>query len=111
MKNTYTLLENVLNKVENDLKRDLSAETLSETFNLSSVHLQRLFRFSFDLTIADYVRSRRLTESTEDLLKSDLNIIDIALEYGFQYEQSYIRAFKREFGLTPGQFRKTGQIL
>ena len=30
---------------------------------------------------------------------------------GFDYEQSYIRAFKREFGITPGDFRKSGKIL
>jgi len=40
-----------------------------------------------------------------------LNVISIALEYGFEYEQSYIRAFKKEFGLTPGELRKTGQIV
>jgi AraC family transcriptional regulator len=40
-----------------------------------------------------------------------LNILDIAIDYGFEYEQSYIRAFKGEFGLTPGDLRKTGKIV
>jgi AraC family transcriptional regulator len=44
-------------------------------------------------------------------LKTDTNILDIALEYGFEYEQSYIRAFRHEFGITPGNLRKTGQII
>ena len=33
------------------------------------------------------------------------------LEYNFEYEQSYINAFKREFGITPGDFRKSGHIV
>ena len=37
--------------------------------------------------------------------------MDIALNYGFCYEQSYINAFKREFGITPGELRKTGQVV
>jgi AraC family transcriptional regulator len=40
-----------------------------------------------------------------------MNIVDIAIEYGFDYEQSYIRSFKREFGITPGSLRKNGQIV
>jgi AraC family transcriptional regulator len=38
-------------------------------------------------------------------------LVNIALEYGFDYEQSYLRSFKREFGVTPGIIRKTGQIV
>ena len=30
----------------------------------------------------------------------------IAVAFGFEYEQTFIRAFKREFSTTPGQFRK-----
>jgi AraC family transcriptional regulator len=45
------------------------------------------------------------------LLYTDKNILDIALDYGFDYEQSYIRAFKREFGITPGGLRKNGQMV
>jgi AraC family transcriptional regulator len=38
-------------------------------------------------------------------------VIDIALEYGFGYEQSYSRSFRREFGISPNNFRKFGQIV
>jgi AraC family transcriptional regulator len=40
-----------------------------------------------------------------------MNIIDMAFEYGFSSEQSYIRTFKREFGLTPGELRRTGRVI
>ena len=46
-----------------------------------------------------------------DLLKAKSNVLDIALDYGFEYEQSYIRAFKNEFHLTPGEMRKKGEIV
>jgi AraC family transcriptional regulator len=38
-------------------------------------------------------------------------MVNIAHEYGFEYEQSYIRTFKREFGITPGDLRKTWQTV
>lgn len=53
-----------------------------------------------------YVRGRKLSRSIRDLLNTDLNIIDIAGNYNFEHEQSYIRAFKQQFHMTPAQCRK-----
>ena len=107
----YELLENVLIETENSIRDGINADDLAERFGLSSGHLQRLFKFAFKQTIAKYIRSRRLTASLNDLLKTEANILDIALDYGFDYEQSYIRAFKSEFGITPGDLRKSGHII
>jgi len=107
----YILLENILLDIEEGIKADIDAYTLSERYNYSEVHLRRLFNFAFNRTISGYIRSRTLSESLNDLLNTDKNIIDIALEYGFGYEQSYSRSFRREFGISPKDFRKTGQIV
>jgi len=105
----YDLLENLLLDIENDIK-NINISVISKKYGFSQGHLSRLFRFAFKQSIAAYIRSRRLAASLNDLLKEKSNILDIALEYGFEYEQTYIRAFKREFGMTPGDLRKTGQI-
>ena len=107
----YDLLEGVLNEIEKCLKQDLNDTILAKKFLMSNVHLRRMFKFAFGRTIAAYIRSRKLAASIEDLLRSDMTILDIAMEYGLDYEQTYIRAFKREFGVTPGELRKTGKIL
>lgn len=107
----YVLLESVLNDIEEGLNKDINIDYLSEKYYLSSTHLRRLFKFAFGQTIGTYIRSRKLAASINDLINTDLNILDIAMEYGLGYEQSYIRAFKREFGITPGELRKTGQIV
>jgi AraC family transcriptional regulator len=107
----YELFENVLIDIEKNIRDDIDVYQLSKKYDLSVVHLRRLFAFAFKQTISGYMRSRRLAASLDDLLKTDSTILDIALHYGFEYEQSYIRAFKHEFGLTPGDLRKTGQIV
>jgi AraC family transcriptional regulator len=106
----YDLLENVLIDIEKGVKEGIYLNTLAEKYALSERHLRRLFKFAFKQTLAGYIRSRKLAASLEDLLKTDFNILDIALEYGFEYEQSYRRAFKHEFGITPGKYRKAGHI-
>jgi AraC family transcriptional regulator len=105
------LLENVLNDIEKGIREGIYVNTLSEKHELSERHLRRVFKFAFKQSLGGYIRSRKLTASLDDLLKTDYNILDIALKYGFCYEQSYINAFKREFGMTPGGFRKSGHIV
>jgi len=107
----YDLLEKVLFCIEKGIREGINAAALAEEYTLSERHLQRLFIFAFNQTLGSYIRSRRLAASLDDLLKKDANILDIALDYGFCYEQSYITAFKREFGITPGDLRKSGHIV
>ena len=104
-------MEGVLDAIENNLKDDINADVLADEFSLSSVHLQRLFKQMFNRPIGKYIRSRRLSASIMDLLYGGLNILDIALEYGFSYEQAYILSFRREFGFTPGDLRRNGQLV
>jgi AraC family transcriptional regulator len=111
MYETGVLLENVLNEIENRIKEDINADYLADNLGISSVHLQRLFRFAFKQPIGAYIRSRKLTESLEDLLSTNNKLLSIALDYGFEYEQSFLRAFKQEFGITPGIYRRTHRIV
>jgi AraC family transcriptional regulator len=107
----YDLLERVLLEIENNIRDGVNADLLAGSFSLSSIHLQRLFKFAFNRSIGSYIRSRRLAASLDDLLKTNFNVLNIAIEYGFEYEETYIRAFKREYGMTPGDIRKTGAIV
>jgi len=101
------LLKGVLCEIEENLKGFINDDILADKFALSKGHLCRLFRFAFGRSLGTYIRSRKLSASIEDLMNTRDNIVDIALDYGFDYEQSYIRAFKREFGITPGGLRKS----
>jgi AraC family transcriptional regulator len=107
----YNLLENILSDIEKGVKEGVNLNTLAERYALSERHLRRLFKFTFKQTLADYIRSRKLEASLDDLLKTNSTLFDIALEYGFEYEQSYRRAFKHEFGITPGKYRKAGYMV
>jgi len=107
----FDLLESVLIDIEKGLKTDINSDILAGKYELSERHLRRLFRFAFNQPISGYIRSRKLTASLDELLKSDDKILKICLDYGFEYEQSYIRTFKREFGVTPGELRKSKQSI
>lgn len=105
----YKLLESVLNTIEQE--SSMSIETLAKRHYISSIHLKRIFKFAFSKSMGQYMRARKLAKSMEDLMDRDKRLIDIAYQYGFEFEQSYIRSFKQVFGITPGDFRKEGGIL
>ena len=107
----YDLLKNILLDIENGIKNKINISVLSKKYDFSEGHISRLFRFAFNQSIAAYISSRTLAASLNKIIETKTNILDIAVEYGFEYEQSYIRAFKREFGITPGDLRKTGKIV
>ncbi|MDR0448274.1 MAG: helix-turn-helix transcriptional regulator [Treponema sp.] len=111
MARPYDLLENILIDIEKDICNGININILAEKYSLSDRHLRRLFQFAFKQPIAGYIRFRRLVASLDVLLNTNTKILAIALDYGFEYEQSYIRAFKHEFGVTPGDLRKTGAVL
>jgi len=111
MSNPYNLLENVLTNIEENIRDNINLNNIAEKHNLSSRHLQRLFKMTFNQPLGSYIRSRKLATSIDDLLNTNSNILNVALNYDFEYEQSYIRSFKCEYGITPGDLRKTRKIL
>jgi endo-1,4-beta-xylanase len=111
MRKTNDIIEDVLAVIEEGLKDDINADALADEFFMSSIHLQRLFKQTFNKPIGAYIRSRKLSSSIMDLLHSGLSVLDIALEYGFSYEQTYIISFRREFGFTPGDLRRNRQLV
>jgi len=103
---TYDLLEKVLIDIEEGIRDGINIDIVAKKHTLSERHLQRLFKLAFNQSLGFYIRTRKLATSIDDLLNTNLTVLDIAIDYGFEYEQSYVRSFKREFGITPGNFRK-----
>lgn len=96
--------------IEENRQNPITLEQMSEACGLSRFQLIRLCSRICGKTPMEYVRARRLAGSLPQLLRGD-RILDVALEWGFDYEQSYIRSFRDTFGTTPAQFRRSQQTL
>jgi AraC family transcriptional regulator len=100
----YKILFELLSRIEENVSGTRETEYLND-LPISTIHLRRLFKFAFGVPLQSYIRSRKLAVSLEDLMKTEKRVLDIAIECGYEHEQTYIRAFKREYGLTPGECR------
>jgi len=94
--------------IESNLDFDISPLQIAQKAGLSQWHFQRIFKALTNETLKTYIRSRRLANSLEKLLTSDLRIIDIAMSAGYESQESFTRAFKASFNLTPNEYRKLG---
>ena len=70
-----------------------------------------MFHILTDVTVAEYVRRRRLTLAAQELVTSGDKIIDIALKYGYDTPESFARAFRKIHGITPSAAREPGVSL
>jgi len=105
MINTKYTLALCLNYIENRINERISLDDISTYTRVSKYYLHRIFKSLTDESLMDYIQSRKLAASINNLINTDMRILDIALEYGFDHEQSYIRAFRKNFGHTPSKVR------
>ncbi|MCM3172879.1 helix-turn-helix domain-containing protein [Paenibacillus sp. MER 99-2] len=94
--------------IETHIQEKLSLDHLAAIAHISKFHLHRMFKHLSGQLPGEYIRARKLARSLEQLVDWNWKIIDISAHYAFEYEQSYIRAFKQAFGITPLQYRKQG---
>ena len=106
LRSIYTAIE----FIENHLKEDITVADIAAAAGYSLYHFIRTFNQVVRHTPYDYLIRRRLTEAARDLVDSDSRILDISLEYRFKNHETFSRAFKRMFGIQPGQWRERGFI-
>ena len=97
--------------IETRLTAELTLADIARAAGLSSYHFSRMFRALTGETVSTYLRRRRLTEAARRLIHRDDRLIELALTYGFESQAAFSRAFKRQFGIPPGAYRKAGQAM
>ena len=92
--------------IETNLDDDITLAQVANAADISQWHFQRIFKALTNETLKTYIRSRRLANALDKLLDPDKRIIDIAFEAGFESQESFTRAFKKVYEMTPNAFRK-----
>lgn len=106
-----TRLNRALDYIENNLTDGIDLEELGRLACTSSFNFQRMFAFTTDVTLAEYIRRRRLTQAAMDLQGTSDRVLDIALRYGYDSPVSFARAFSALHGMTPKMARESGVTL
>ncbi len=104
----YTIsIQNTITYIEQHLCELLTLEEVSKAAGFSKYHFLRLFKSETGIGLRDYIQTRRMYRAAEYLLNSELSAMDIAFLLQFESQEAFTRAFKREYSLPPGQYRRT----
>lgn len=99
-------VQRFIDYMENNILEKLTPNNIAEHFFLSVSTLNNLFKTVCNMTIMEYVRNRRLSLAGEELMNSNIHIIDLALKYGYETPEAFTKAFSRFHGFPPSFVRR-----
>ena len=95
--------------IENNCTQDLTLEQVSSQVRLSSPYFSRLFKRKTGNNFKKYVTAVRLQKAIKYFRTNNLTIKDIALQVGYGEARYFSYVFKKYYGITPSEYRKTIQ--
>jgi len=98
-------LVTALKYINSNFSSELSLDVVSKNCFISVNELCRLFKNHMGTTVTKYIQSRRITEAKK-ILRSGASVSEAQEKCGFLDYASFIRAFKRTVGMSPGQYKK-----
>ena len=104
-KEDKNLYQSLAEYIEKNLEGNLSLEHLAEVFYVSKYHIAHTFKDHTGLSIHQYITKKRLTACREAILGGS-EITQAYLMFGFGDYSSFYRAFKKEYGISPREFRR-----
>ncbi|WP_419871940.1 AraC family transcriptional regulator [Candidatus Pristimantibacillus sp. PTI5] len=104
-------MNRAMDYIEMNLSGEIELTEVARQACCSSHEYQRMFSFITNVTLAEYIRRRRLTLAAIELQNSDAKVIEIALKYGYESPVSFARAFQLLHGVNPAMARQEGIAL
>ena len=86
---------------------DISLSSIANHFGIGKYALSRIFSNVLDCNFITYINSLRISYSRTLLVNTDMNITRVAIESGFNNQQTFNRIFKSIEGCTPKEYRQT----
>ncbi len=99
-------LRQAISYINDNLHYNLKIAEIAKNIGMSPFYFSRLFRKSMGLSPHEYLTQRRLEVAKHKLKKTNIPIIDISAEVGFNSQSHFITLFKKQVGTTPLKYRK-----
>lgn len=108
--NIYKSLNEMIEYIENNLENKIDYNRLAKFLGVNTYTLQRLFSLLTNISLADYIRKRRLSVAGEELYKTNIKVMDVALKYQYENATSFSRAFEQFHNIKPSQVTKESKL-
>ena len=100
-------LQKMLNYVLTNYQENISLSDLADQMYVSVSTLSRLFKKGTGMQFTDYVNQVRMQNAMWDLVRTDKNIVKIAMDSGYSNLSTFNRVFKEINGVSPSEYRQS----
>ena len=97
--------------IESHITEDITMYEVADHVNISPFYFHKAFSILCGYSIAEYIRNRRMALAGEELITSDITIMDLAMKYGYDSPDSFTKAFSRFHGYTPLTVRRNKTMI
>ena len=101
-------VQDVLRYIHEHIHEPLDRETLASVAGFSIPHFHRVFTAHVGESAISYVRRLRLDRAARKLRMGAVDITEVALTAGYDSHAAFSKAFRRQFGMSPREFRQLG---
>lgn len=105
-KKEIDLIPKILAYIDIHFLDHIDLDTLSKELGISKFIISRIFSEQFHISFRDYINGQRAAFAHMLLLSTTHPVTDIAFDSGFNSLRSFYRVFKKEYGITPNEFRR-----
>ena len=108
--NIYKTLNDITKYIDEHLEEKIDYTVLAKMMGINVYTMQRIFSLITGISVAEYIRKRRLSNAGFDLYSTKAKVIDIAIKYQYDSTESFSRAFKSFHGINPSLVNKFSKL-
>ncbi|MBI9013735.1 MAG: PocR ligand-binding domain-containing protein [Clostridiales bacterium] len=101
------LLKPALDYIDEHFHEKIYLDDMAYRCNISPSYFSRIFKRELGLTYSSYINKMKVSKAKELLEETNLPIINISLDLGYDDCGYFIKIFKKNYGITPANYRKT----
>jgi YesN/AraC family two-component response regulator len=101
----HNLSEQIIDMIHKYYDTDISIEECAAQLHYNANYLSSVFRKETNLSFSEYLTMYRFNMAKKWLAETDMTIKDIAAKLRYNNSQNFIRSFRKQEGITPGQYR------
>lgn len=100
------VVSHVLEYIDKHYCEDIKLSQVAAELCVSPSYLSREFKKDTGFSLVEFISSKRIRLAREMLLKSNLQVTEIATRVGYNNVTHFHWTFKKMVGISPGQYRK-----
>lgn len=100
------LVTNLITYISEHFCEPLSLDILSKELGVCRFYLSRIFTQVLHISFRQYLNTFRINHAKKLLLNNQYKILDVAIQCGFENQQTFNRVFKELCQVTPAAYRK-----